>query len=534
MRRGIGVSLFSAAVLVCGCAQQPQQQAAQPADQSQKEAAAAPALNGQVPKADQDSGRSQKPYAWNMRLVGQQDIQNRGENGNLGWIGDCAYVSAYYGGNDPLEGMAVIDANNPKNPELVKLEPGTPGTRESQVEANEARKIVIVMPFRHPKTPYGDPPGPSQLQIYDASADCKAPTRVGTYDFGNMVTHEHRISLDGKTVYATVTSWADPNSGNSAPANNADNTPQNGRAARGAAAAGAPAAGGRGRGNRPPNGDPNRPPALLAIDISDLAHPKQIASWSLADEPGMPKSGMHDLDVNDDGTRAYTNSSWQIDGVRHQGLTILDTSEVQARKPNAKITRVSSFNWGPPENFGGSHSSELVTIKGRQYVICEDETMGVNAAAPWGWARIIDVTDEKYPLQISTITLDASKAENADKTNPDKAYYGAHYLGVDDYHNASLAFFSWYSSGLRAWDIRDPYLPKEIGYYIPGARVNTKLPSSDSYPNAKVDYVYSFIRYRPETGQIWFNSLFNGFMIAELIDNPIRKGAAPTATTASH
>ena len=81
------------------------------------------------------------------------------------------------------------------------------------------------------------------------------------------------------------------------------------------------------------------------------------------------------------------NSSWSIDGVRHQGLTILDTTEVQDRKPNPKIRRISSFNWGPPENFGGSHSSEFVNIKGRQYVICEDETMGANSAAPWGWAR---------------------------------------------------------------------------------------------------------------------------------------------------
>ena len=470
------------AVFMAGCAQ-PEQPAAQPEAVSEKE----PGLQGQVPKVDQDSGRSLKPYMWNMRLVGQQDVQNRGENGNLGWIGDCAYVAAYFGGNDPLMGMAVVDASQPKNPELVKLMPGTPGTRESQVEAHEGRKIVIVMPFRHPKTPYGDPPGPSQLQIYDVSADCKNPVRAGTYDFGNRTTHEHRISRDGMTVYAT-------RSGTGVPA----------------------------------EGQPDPGPTLEAIDISDVANPKKLASWDLKDEPGMPVSGMHDLDVNDEGTRAYTNTRWIIDGVRHQGLTILDTTEIQQRKPNPKIRRISSFNWGPPENFGGTHSAEYITIKGRQYVIALDETMGTNAAAPWGWGRILDVTDEKYPLQISTITIEAAEERFADQTNPDKAYYGAHYLGVDDRKNASLAFFSWYSSGLRAWDIRDPYLPKEIGYYIPGARVDTKLAVSDSYPNAKVDYVYSFIRYRPETGHIWFNSLFNGFMIAELIDNPIRKSATPT------
>jgi hypothetical protein len=489
MRQVIYAGALSMAVFAAGCAQ-PEQPAPQPVAQSEKE----PGLQGQVPKADQDSGRSLKPYSWNMRLVGQQDIQNRGENGNLGWIGECAYVSAYYGGTDPLAGLAVIDAAQPKNPELVKLFPGTPGTRESQVEANEKRKIVIVMPFAR-ETPYGDPAlDRSELQIYDASADCKAPVRVGTFLFQNIITHEHRISADGNTVYVTQSSYT--------------GRPQD-------------AAGG-GRGGDTPR---DRPPALVAIDITDLANPKQIAAWSLADEPGMPKSGMHDLDVNDEGTRAYTNSSWTIDGVRHQGLTILDTTEVRDRKPNAKMRRISSFNWGPPENFGGSHSAEFVTIKGRQYVICADETMGANAAAPWGWSRIIDVTDEKYPLQISTITLEASQAHNADVTNPDKAYYGAHYQGVDDRKNTSLVFFSWYSSGLRVWDIRDPYLPKEIGYYIPGARTDTKLKVGGSYPNNKVDYVYSFIRYRPETGHIWFNSLFNGFMIAELIDNPLRKAA---------
>jgi hypothetical protein len=487
MRQLMFAGVLLTAAIAAGCAQQ--EQAPPPETESLLE----PALQGQVPKADQDSGRSQRPYMWNMRLVGQQDIQNRGQNGNLGWIGDCAYVSAYFGGNDPLMGMAVIDATAPTNPELVKLFPGTPGTRESQVEANELRKIVIVMPFAR-ETPYGDPAlDRSELQIYDASADCKAPVRVGTYRFENIITHEHRISADGNTVYVTQSSWADDESGPGAS-----------------------------------NQERPGPPALVAIDITDLANPKRIAQWDLSQEPGMPESGMHDLDVNDEGTRAYTNSSWRIDGVRHQGLTILDTTEVQERRANPTIRRISSFNWGPPENFGGTHSAEYITIKGRQYVIAADETMGTNAAAPWGWSRIVDVTDEKYPLQISTITLEASQAHNADLTNQDKAYYGAHYQGVDDRKNASLVFFSWYSSGLRVWDIRDPYLPKEIGYYIPGARTNTKLAVGSSYPNNKVDYVYSFIRYRPETGHIWFNSLFNGFMIAELIDNPLRPGAKPT------
>ena len=30
-----------------------------------------------------------------------------------------------------------------------------------------------------------------------------------------------------------------------------------------------------------------------------------------------------------------------------------------------------------------------------------------------------------------------------------------------------VAFFTWFNAGVRAVDIRDPYSPKEIGYFIP-------------------------------------------------------------------
>ncbi len=479
--------VLGAAVAACvfayvGCAGQP------PANTETDPPAESDRLQGQVPLADQENGRSLQPYMGNMRLVGQQDVENRGENGNLGWIGDCAYVAAYFGGKDRLAGMAVVDASNPSNPELVKIFTGTPGTRESQVEAHEGRGMVIVMPFSHPATPYGAPPGPSQLQIYDASKDCRDPIRVATYDFnggevpGEIVTHEHRISEDGNTVWATVGSPETP-------------------------------------------GD-----ALMAIDMSDMANPTLIASWDLSHEPGMPESGMHDLEVNADGTRAYGNYNYLVDNEVQQGLVVLDTSEVAERRTDAQIRRISSFNWGPPENFGYTHSSHLVKIAGRDYVIAMDETMGDRGGpdnhgvgAPWGWARIIDINDEEYPLQISTIKLEVCEEQYAEQTDPDGAIYGSHYLGVDDPFDTSLVFFTWYSSGLRVWDVRDPYQPKEVGYYIPGARPDTVLPVSDSYPNNLVDYTYSYVRYRPETGHVWFNSLFNGFQIVELIDNPLRQ-----------
>src|SRR5438876_568271 len=59
-------------------------------------------LQGEVALPDQQSGRSLSTYALNVGLVGRNPILNRGLNGNLGWVDDCAYVSAYYGGTHPF------------------------------------------------------------------------------------------------------------------------------------------------------------------------------------------------------------------------------------------------------------------------------------------------------------------------------------------------------------------------------------------------------------------------------------------------
>jgi len=440
---------------------------------------------GQVSKADQDSGRSQKPYVKNMRLVGQQDVRNRGNNGNLSWMGDCAYVGAYYGGTDPLTGLAVIDAANPQNPELIKILPGAPGTRSPQTEVHEGRKILAVMPYAIENGPYGDPPGPTQILFYDVSQDCKNPVPLGVYDYGKVVTHEFIFSPDGMTVYATV--------------------------------------------NR--SGDPNSPPqpgnALMVIDVSDPTKPKALTTWDLSQEPGKPESGCHDLDINDEGTRAYASVRWFQDGVQHKGLTILDISEVTAKRPNPKIRRISTMNWGPPQH-GHSHTTVgPLTIDGRLFTIQLDEGQGADGAEPRGWGRIIDVTNERYPLQVSTIQLPISLMKNAAITKLDNADYATHFVTIDDRHNARLAFISWYSSGLRVWDISNPWDPQEIAYYIPGARPNPVLKVHTRYPNTKVDYVYGYPRYRPETGQVWFSSLYNGLMILEL-DETLRRATTPS------
>ena len=205
-----------------------------------------PLLQGEVPLADQQSGRSLRGYSRNVSLVGHNSILNRGLNGNLGWVDDCAYVSAYYGGTHPFAGLAVVSVTDPANPRLVEIFPGTPGTRAGQVHGSQTSRMMAVMPWSD-FTVFSDPPGPNLLHLYQVPpGDCGHPVLVGTYDFGPIIPHEFQIWHD--KIYVT-------NFG----------------------------------------GSPG--PSLMVIDAKDMAHPTLLTTWDLRYDPGMPKSVAHDLSI---------------------------------------------------------------------------------------------------------------------------------------------------------------------------------------------------------------------------------------------
>jgi hypothetical protein len=90
-------------------------------------------------------------------------------------------------------------------------------------------------------------------------------------------------------------------------------------------------------------------------------------------------------------------------------------------------------------------------------------------------------------------------------------------VSVDDPRNASLVFVTWYSSGLRVFDVRDPAHPKEVAYLNPpvGADAGVSHDSSTTYT-----------RWLPRKGQVWFGSGVRGFNVAELAPSvrPTRGG----------
>ncbi len=80
-------------------------------------------------------------------------------------------------------------------------------------------------------------------------------------------------------------------------------------------------------------------------------------------------------------------------------------------------------------------------------------------------ARIFDITDETKPIGVSTWTV----PEDSGNFCSAGGRFGTHSSNesfTPVYYNR-VVFIAHFNAGVRALDIRDPYRPKEIGYYIP-------------------------------------------------------------------
>jgi hypothetical protein len=470
-------------------------------------------LQGQVPMADQMSGRAALGYRKGLRLVGQNTILDRGANFSMAWLDDCAYVtttspaqifgpasSPYVDAQyNPLNGMAVIDASNPQNPQLVRIiqSPAMLAPHES-LQANQARHIIVATRG-----------GGTAFDVYEAT-DCRNPVLrasiniglglslpalppipggIGTIDQG-LAFFGHALCMadDGRTAYATSSAQTN-----------------------------------------------------AVIDLTDLAHPSLFELFAPA---------AHDCGLSPDGSRLYLAQFGFVSlglglpngpAVGQNGMGIYDVSAIQNRTVPAAPLLLSP---APPlvgflawtnltdgeAPSAGSHTARWFRNNGRAYLYSSDEwpTAGV---CPWSHSRIIDITDEAHPVLASNIVLDVNKLANCATTELDVANYSAHYVGIDNPNEATTLFTTNYSAGLRVLDIHDPRNPREIAYWHPVPNPGTPaVPLAEGFGSSgdRWDAVPTYVRYRPETGHIWIASYSAGFQILQFTQSAGLTAPRPT------
>jgi len=222
----------------------------------------------------------------------------------------------------------------------------------------------------------------------------------------------------------------------------------------------------------------------------------------------------HGLSVSADGNRAYVAGTGS-------GLIILDTSEIQARRPNPQVRVVSRLTW---ESMTIPQNAMPVTIKGKPYLVEIDEyakTDGGGVAALGervGAGRIIDISDEKAPKVVSNLRLQVNQRENRAALDGDAGTelpvqgYAGHYCGVPHELEPGIVACSFIASGLRVFDIRDPLAPKEIAYFV--APLNNI--GGSPLPYEKANFAMSRPSFVPERGEIWYSDGNSGFYALRL------------------
>jgi len=436
-------------------------------------------LQGETTRQERLSGDSQNGYNCNLELVGQFRGEGTKSQGALAWSDHCAYYTTI---NNPLQehrGTVVLDVSYPAHPRVSTYldAPAMLDPHES-MKQNDQRKLLAGGQYNGP-----------WFAIYDVSGDCSHPVLKSSIQIPGSAAHMSGWAPDGMTYYLTQ-------------------NPQMG------------------------------PGPLYILDVSDPSNVKPLPTWQFQGD-GKP----HDANLNSDGTRLFAGEFGDV-GSSPNGLVILDVSDYQHRRPNPQIRIVSKLFWS---DSSGAEQMLPFSANGHHYILSSDEFGGWGAAgglaaacdrgaSPFGFPQIIDITDESNPHIIAKVMLEVDAPENcrAFLANPPDLGsaipgpypdgYSAERCNIDRTDNPTMLACSFQQAGLRVFDIRDLYHPKEIAYYKPPALRTAFLPGSFTWsPGAdrtadRTAGTPRFVKVGDEL-DLWTVSDGNGFQVLRFTAN---------------
>jgi hypothetical protein len=210
------------------------------------------------------------------------------------------------------------------------------------------------------------------------------------------------------------------------------------------------------------------------VDVSNPAKPCALGRWHLpgtmeGDDEPPPQRLAPRFDA---GFRAHNTNVYPerpdrcylgyLDG----GVMVLDIS--QPSRPQL----VSRWTNSPPYN-GFSHT--VLPLFERGLLVVSDESVQDNAA---DWPKLVwllDARDERHLVSIATLPappLDAFKRRGG--------RFGAHNLHENPpvpgaWKSDQIVVGTFFNAGVRAYDVSDPYAPREIAYFVPPAPEGSKL-----------------------------------------------------------
>ena len=351
----------------------------------------------------------------NVELIGYHDLESKpGFKLAMQMVKERWYL---YLGHFWDRGWSILDVTDPKAPRYVKYITGPEHTNCNQIQVAEGIMITALekelpIPGR-PK----DAPFEEGFYIWDVK-DPENPRRIGHWQNGTEGTHRDHWE-GGRYVHCAAH-------------------------ARGFAGQ-----------------------IYIIVDISDPQKPVEAGRWWLPEQwiaggatfTGPPPSLHGPAYIK--GNRAYL-------GYGSGGMIILDISDITLPK------LVSRLKLTPP--LGGKLPCHTVLPMSRRdlaFVTSEAIDEGEESREPMQYAGIVDISDEKNPRLISLLPVPEPPPGAPYRNFREKGgRFGPHNFNhpqsqpcLED--RADRVYLAYFNAGLRVYDVSDPYLPKEIGYYVP-------------------------------------------------------------------
>ena len=424
-----------------------------------------------------------QPESKNMNLVGYNDLQGRSayqpvvhKQGSR-WI---AYVGHHGGSSmNPLtgkvedNGTSIVDVTDPKQPKYLAHIPGDPRV-PGPGETGGAQMVRLC---DGTELPHGDKSkvyllrtrGTASHEMWDVSDPAK-PTRLNVILSGLVDTHKSWWECDSGIAYLV-------------------------------------------------SGKPGwRVKRMMQVyDLSDPSEPQFVRDFGLpGQEPGatgpIPIDLHGAMSTGPKGNRIYAGYGTSHGGV----IEILDREKLlkgpkEPTQANLAYPIIGRLDL--PDEAGahtvfpliGMHVAEF-DKNGAQanhdFAVVPGESVDNECHAPRQLLRIFDITVESRILGVATWTVPEASGNFCSRGGR----FGTHSVNenMTAIYYKKVIFVAHFNAGLRAVDIRDPYNPKEIGYYIPaitdktdkrcvGTGANEKCKIAIQTNNVDVDdrgYIY--------------------------------------------
>jgi len=196
---------------------------------------------------------------------------------------------------------------------------------------------------------------------------------------------------------------------------------------------------------------------LCVVDLNNITKPEIVARWWLpgmnraaGEKPAAPQGKRYALHhMLTDGKLGY--GSW-----RDGGLTVHDISDPR----NPKL--LSHINWSPPFP-GGTHTA--LPLPGRQLAVVADEANAEKCAKGTFHTFVLDMRAPQNPVPIATLPTPRERDYCAAPGT-----FGPHNLHENrpgSMQSEDTIFATYNNAGVRVFDIKDAFAPKEIASWVP-------------------------------------------------------------------